>query len=351
MLSLHQKFINSYLQSIQSLKYQLFFPFYNAENTIDRSISSIANQTFHDFECILVNNNSTDKSEKVAKAWQNKDNRFKLLNEARQGVVFASNMAAQHTQGEYIARMDADDEVHHDKLKLQAEFLDKNPDFSAVASQVEYVSHNPETTGGFERYVNWNNSIRTYDELIKSQFIEMPLVNPSCMWRKSASEKYGLYRNGDFPEDYEMWLRWLHLGAKICKLPVPLLKWYDSDNRLTRTHPIYSDKAFYQIKTQYLAKWLKKHNPFYPVVVIWGASKISRRRARLLEEHGIKIAAYIDTKKDRQIDKEIIYYEDVNQVGQYFILTYIKQMDAREQIVGYLSNKGYVEGKDFLLVS
>jgi len=160
-----------------------------------------------------------------------------------------------------------------------------------------------------------------------------------------------LYRSGDFPEDYEMWLRWLNQGAKICKLPIPLLKWYDSDNRLTRTHPIYSDKAFYNIKTEYLAKWLKTHNHFHPNVAIWGASRISRRRARLLEKLGIKISAYIDTKKGRQIDKEIIYYEDIDPPGKYFILTYIKQMDAREQIVEFLNSKGYVEGKDFLLVS
>ncbi len=336
---------------ISQPKISVILPFFNTERTLERAILSIAKQTFRNFECILVNNNSTDDSELIAKHWLKKDERFKLLNEQQQGVVYASNLAAQQSGGKYIARMDADDEAHPEKLKLQADFLDKNPDFSAVASLVEYVSHNPETTGGFERYVDWNNSIRTYDELIKSQFIEMPLVNPTCMWRKAASEKYGLYRSGNFPEDYEMWLRWLNLGAKICKLPIPLLKWYDSDDRLTRTNEIYSDKAFYKIKTKYLAKWLKKHNPFFPEVVVWGASKISRRRARLLEKHKIKITAYIDTKKGRQIDKKIIYYKNIDPPGNYFILTYIKQMDAREQIVEYLGNKGYVEGKDFLLVS
>jgi len=247
--------------------------------------------------------------------------------------------------------MDADDEARPNKLTAQADFLDKNREYSAVATLVEYISHNPEITGGFERYVNWNNSIQTYKELINRQFIEMPLVNPTCMWRKSAADKYGLYRSGDFPEDYEMWLRWLNQGAKICKIPLPLLKWYDSDTRLTRTHPIYSDKAFYNIKTQYLAKWLESHNQFHPYAVVWGASRISRRRARLLEKLGIKISAYIDTKKGRQIDKEIIYYEDVDPPGKYFILTYIKQMDAREQIIDYLSSKGYVEGRNFLLIS
>ena len=332
-------------------KISVILPFYNAESTINRAIQSIAEQSFINFECILINNNSTDASVNIANEWVAKDNRFVLINEEKQGVVFASNKGAQHAQGEYIARMDADDEAYLDKLKLQADFLDQNPDYSAVATLVEYISHNPEITGGFERYVSWNNSIQTYEELINRQFIEMPLVNPTCMWRKSAASKYGLYKNGDFPEDYEMWLRWLNKGAKICKLSQPLLKWYDSDTRLTRTHPIYSDKAFYGIKTKYLAKWIETHNKFHPNVVVWGASRISRRRARLLEKLGIKITAYIDTKKGRQIDKKIIYYENIDASGKYFILTYIKQMDAREQIIDYLSSKGYVEGEDFLLVS
>ena len=332
-------------------KISVILPFFNAEKTLERAIKSISNQTFKDFECILINNNSTDNSLAIAKKWQSKDSRFKIVSEEKQGVVFASNKGADCARGEYIARMDADDEAQTDKIKLQKDFLDENPSYSAVATLVEYISHNPEITGGFERYVSWNNSIRTYEDLINRQFIEMPLVNPTCMWRKSAGEKFGLYKSGDFPEDYEMWLRWLNKGAKICKLPLPLLKWYDSDYRLTRTNKIYRDKAFYQIKTQYLKKWLKSHNCFHPKVVVWGASKISRRRAKLLEKHGVEIIAYIDTKKSRQIDKEIIYYKNIDTPGKYFILTYIKQSNAREEIVEYLSSKGYDEGHNFLLVS
>ncbi len=299
----------------------------------------------------MINNNSIDKSEIIAQNCQRNDSRFRLINESKQGVVFASNKGAQYAKGKYISRMDADDEMHPDKLKLQADFLSKNPEFSAVATMVEYVSHDLKKTKGFQRYVIWNNSIKTYAQLIKSQFIEMPLVNPTCMWRKTAADKFGLYRNGNFPEDYEMWLRWLYRGAKICKLPVPLLKWHDSESRLTRTQPIYSNEAFYKIKTKYLAKWLKKNNPFYPYVVVWGASKTCRRRAILLKTEKVNIKAYIDIKENRQIDKEIIYYKNIEPPGKYFILVYVKLVKARKRIVDFLTKKGYTEGKNFLLIS
>ncbi len=164
-------------------------------------------------------------------------------------------------------------------------------------------------------------------------------------------EEHGAYLEGDFPEDYELWLRWLDRGVKIAKLPEVVLDWHDSPGRLTRTHPIYSDKAFYRIKSTYLARWLERGNAFHPEVWVWGASRISRRRARILEEEGVRIGRYIDTKGSRQLDREVIYYEDLPAAGEAFILTYIRQMDNRDRIRIFLESRGYREGVDYLLVS
>ncbi|MDX2430598.1 MAG: hypothetical protein QNK35_06680, partial [Bacteroides sp.] len=207
------------------------------------------------------------------------------------------------------------------------------------------------TTGGFSRFVDWSNSVISYEEILLRRFIEAPIVNPTAMWRRETMEQFGLYHSGDFPEDYEMWLRWLDQGVKIAKVPVVVLDWHDSTDRLTRTHPIYSDKAFYEIKSVYLAKWLSAHNPFSPGVWIWGASRISRRRARILEQQGVRVDAYIDTKRSRQLEQEVIFYEDLPVAGEGFILTYIRQMDNREKIQTFLEERGYLEGRDYLLVS
>ncbi len=331
-------------------KISVILPFYNAEKTLERAIESIINQDFKNFELILIDNNSADKSRLLAHQWEEIDSRIRMTEESQQGVMYASNKGADLAVGEYISRMDADDWAFPDKLRKQSEFLDGNPEFGAVAGLVEYISHS-ENTEGFSRYVEWSNSVQCYDDIFFRRFIESPIVNPSAMWRKSVGDKFGLYRAGDFPEDYEMWLRWLDEGVKILKLPFPVLKWYDSDTRLTRTQKIYSDAAFYKIKSKYLAKWLVEHNPYHPKVSIWGASRISRRRARLLEEYGIQFQSYIDTKKSRQINSEIIYYENLPPAGEMFILTYIRQMNNRGRIMAFLEGKGYVEGADYLVIS
>ncbi len=307
-------------------------------------------QDTDDLELILINNNSSDLSTDIAKKWVEADKRIRLVNEAKQGVMYASNKGAEIAQGEYVSRMDADDWAYPGKLRKQADFLDKNPEFGAVAGLVEHIPHS-ENTAGFARYVEWSNSVRSYEEIYNRRFIESPIINPSAMWCRVVGEQLGLYRGGDFPEDYEMWLRWLDAGVKIEKLPEILLKWYDSDSRLTRTHQIYSDAAFYSIKSEYLAKWLAENNPFHPKVSIWGASRISRRRARLLEKYGIQFQSYIDTKKSRQLDGKVVYYEDLPSAGGLFVLSYIKQMNNRGKIMAFLEERGYIEGKDYLVVS
>lgn len=331
-------------------KVSVILPFFNAESTLDRAIESVAAQRFRDFECILVNNNSTDRSVEIAASWTEKDKRFHLIHEIRQGVVFASNVGSAMASGKYIARMDADDFSYPQRFEFQADFLDAHPDFGAVAGLVKHIAH-AEKARGFARYVNWVNSVQSYQEIRNKQFVESVIVNPSAMWRKTTAEKHGMYQNGDFPEDYELWLRWLNEGVKIEKLSEIILDWHDSESRVTRTHAIYSDAAFYRIKTKYLAKWLSNNNPFHPRIAVWGASRISRRRARLLDQYGILVDCYIDTKHGRQLDHKLVYYEDIPPPGELFILTYIKQMNARDEIQDFLHRRGYEEGVDYLLVS
>jgi glycosyltransferase involved in cell wall biosynthesis len=325
-------------------------PFYNAEQTLHRAIESIAQQTFVDFECLLINNNSTDGGVRIAQDWAAKDCRFLLLHETEQGVMYASNCGAEKARGEFIARMDADDWAFPNRLELSVNYLDLNAKADAVAGLVEYMPHH-ENTKGFADYVDWSNTIQTYEQIKLKQFVEAPIINPTAMWRKSVGQQFGLYKQGDFPEDYEMWLRWLEAGVEIHKLNYKFLKWFDSDTRLTRTDDIYSDEAFFRIKSEYLYRTLKKQNLFFPYVLIWGASATSRQRLKPLVDLGIVPVAFIDVKRTRQIGSKVIYYEDLPEPGSNFILVYMKPHGIRNQISEFLTGRGYVEGKNYLFVS
>ncbi len=331
-------------------KISIVLPFYNAGETLGRAIASLAHQTLGDFECIMVDNGSMDQGPVIAADWARRDTRFLLVTESRQGVVFASNTGSLMARGRYICRMDADDEAYPDRLLKKYNFLEQNPAYGVVACLVEYVPFR-EGAGGFQRYVDWSNSLQGESDIRNRRFIESPIVNPAALWRKEVADQHGMYRQGDFPEDYELWLRWLHEGVRMVKIPNVLLRWHDSAKRLTRTHPMYRDKAFFMIKSHYLALWLSKHNHFHPRVAVWGASRISRRRARLLEQHGVQVDFYIDIKHGRQLDKKVVYYQDIPPPNEVFVLVYIKQMDARYEIQDFLHDRGFKEGLNYLLVS
>jgi glycosyltransferase involved in cell wall biosynthesis len=328
----------------------IILPFYNADKTLERALISISNQSFKNFECILINNNSTKKSINIASKYCDDDPRFLMVNEEKQGVVHAFNRGLSIAKGNYIARMDADDWSFPDRLMKQFTFLENHKAYGVVAGLAEYIPHKSDT-GGFERYVNWSNNIMDFKDILLKQFIESPIINPTVMWKKEVSDRYGSYENGHFPEDYELWLKWLEKGVKFHKLPDRVLNWYDSESRLTRTDGSYSDEAFFKIKTKYLAIWLKNHNPLHPTVVIWGASKISRNRAKLLGNHGIRINGYIDISKKRQLNKQVIYYKDIASPKDIFILVYLKEETMRTNTRFFLEEKGFHEGKNYLLVS
>lgn len=328
----------------------VILPFHNAEKTLQQAIQSISEQTFADFECMLIDNNSTDGSGEIARTYCQKDKRFQIISESKQGVIHAHNAGLRQAEGQYIARMDADDWMYPDRLEIQVKFLSDHPECDVVAGQATYVPHQPHTEG-FLRYVHWSNSLLSHDDISLNRFVESPVINPTAMWRRKLAEKFGSYHDGPFPEDYELWLRWLSEGVRFHKLSVPVIKWFDSEDRLSRTDQRYSDEAFFSIKTQYLAQWLKIHNPFHPEVVVWGASKISRKRAVMLETSGISIQKYIDISTKRCLDKSVLHYEAIPPPGNIFILVYLKQEVMRANTCAFLHDRGYVHGRDYLLAS
>lgn len=327
----------------------VILPFFNAENTLKAAIESIINQSFEGFELLLVNNNSSDKSEIIAHELALNDSRIQLLNEPRQGVANAMNCGLTNAKGKLLARMDADDVAHPERLDKQKQFLNENPEIDFIGSEVKYVPHN-KNTAGFQRFVDWSNLFHSTIEIELNRFVEIPIVNPSILFRRELFEKYGGCFEGDFPEDYEMQLRYLAAGVKMFKLPEKLLEWHDYSTRLTRTDERYSTKAFFKVKAKYFKSWSEKNNPFHPNIWVWGAGRKTRQRAKLVEIEGLKIDGYIDIVKDKTSQKTMLHFTEVPDPGQLFIVPMVTKPGASKLIKDFLLQANYVEGVDFILM-
>lgn len=322
----------------------VIIPFYNAPR-LKIAIQSIRNQTYQDFELILVNNASDDKSLAVAERFASQDTRVRLITEEKRGVVWAMNKGIEESNGDFIVRMDADDYSFPQRIALQLEAFQKDSTLALVSGLVEYDGE--EKNEGFKLYVDWMNDIINENEIKISQFIEFPIANPSIMIKRSLYSEVGLYEDGDFPEDYEFFLRLQARGVNMRKVTQNVIKWHDSSSRLTRTDPRYSTESFYRIKAKYLANWLEEYNPFYPEIVVWGAGRVSRRRSDYLLEYGIQIVQYIDVKKQ----PGIVHYKEIPVENTCFIVSFVANRGAREEIRTYLLSKNYREGLHFILAS
>ncbi|HKK68253.1 MAG TPA: glycosyltransferase family 2 protein [Bacteroidales bacterium] len=327
----------------------VILPFYNAANSLQQALDSIRKQSFTDFECLMVNNNSCDNSTDIAKNMAETDSRFRLLHENRQGVSYASVHGSSRANGTYIARMDADDIAFPERFQLQLDYLEMHPQVAALGGLVHFGGHHKKAAG-LHRYVNWNNSLITAKDIRLRRFIESPVINPTAMWRRDVEKKAGGYRHGNFPEDYELWLRWIDQGYHIEKVPETILQWNDPPQRLTRTDDRYSSDAFYEVKTRYLTNELQRINPHHPNVYVWGASRLMRRRAEKLLQHGIKIKAWVDISEKRHLETSLIHYSHLPAPDNAFVLVYVPQHNIRQEISTYLKSRGFTEGKNYLLV-
>ena len=327
-------------------KVSVVLPFFNAENTLEAAAKSILHQTFHDFELLLIDNNSTDKSIAFAEKLANSDKRIRVLSEPKQGVAHAMDCGLENAHGKFIARMDADDISYPERLEKQLAFLGENPEIDFVGTKVKYLTHQ-KNTAGFKRFVNWVNSFQTSEEIELLRFTEIPIVNPTIMFRRQLFEKHGGCIAGDFPEDYEMQLRYLDAGVKMAKLPDMLLEWHDYSTRLTRTDERYSSEAFFKTKAAYFRKWSEQNNPFHPKIWIWGAGRKTRQRSKLLEKTGLQIKGRIDIVKSKQ---DALFYKAIPEPGNMFIVSMVTNVGAGAKIREFLNEQNYTEGRDFILM-
>jgi len=114
-------------------------PSYNSEKHIAESIQSIIDQTFTDWEFIIVDGHSKDKTIDIINGFIEKDNRIKLLFDEGEGIGPALNMGCAAARGKYIARMDSDDYSYPERLKVEVDFLSENPDYVLVSSGMDFM--------------------------------------------------------------------------------------------------------------------------------------------------------------------------------------------------------------------
>ena len=195
----------------------VIMPVYNGEKYLREAIDSVLAQTYTNFELLLINDGSTDKSKEIILSYN--DSRIRYIeNEKNLKLIATLNRGIALSQGDLIARMDADDVCMPNRFEEQVSFFNKHDDIDLCGSWAIRIDGDGKTTG----------KIRNIDtpELLKcASYFTCPFVHPSVMIR-SRVLKANCY-NPDFPdvEDTELWHRLALQGCKMANIPHYLLKY------------------------------------------------------------------------------------------------------------------------------
>lgn len=192
---------------------------YNGGDYLSQAIESILQQTWRDFEFIIINDGSTDKTVSILDYYANNDPRIIVISRENRGLVASLNEGLAEAKADLIARMDADDIALQTRLAEQFEFLSINPEFVCVGSDPIIIDEDGDELIHLK--------IPSSDEVIQQQLLagHCPIEHPSVMLRKDVAIKLGGYRKKyETAEDYDLWLRMGEVG-KLANINKPLIKY------------------------------------------------------------------------------------------------------------------------------
>lgn len=221
-------------------KMSIVMPTYNVEKYVGEAIESVLNQSFEDFEYIIVDDGSSDDTISIIRSFE--DKRIKLF-ENKHDFIGTLNMGMRKASGKYIARMDADDLMHCERLKIQHQIMENEPELAVCTSWVKTFGEN---VAGDVIQSNVGILKDPLLRLLRGNF----LFHPSAMIRTSFLHEHFLeYENYQYAEDYKLWIEIAKRGGRFY-IESQLLLYYRIG-----TGQISYQKRKEQVSTSLLIRW------------------------------------------------------------------------------------------------
>ena len=278
----------------------IIIPYKNAMPFFEDCLSSIIDQTYSNFELILVNDNSNDNSEKVAKKYQLTDKRVKSIKSNGNGIIAALISGAKIIKGDYITRMDADDIMKNDKLELMRKKLVLNGIGHVCVGGVEYFSSNKNLESGYIKYSKWLNQLTYSENNFLDIFKECTIPSPCWMMYMKDFKKINQFNDLNYPEDYNFAFKLWENNFKTTAVRKAIHLWRDHPKRTSRVDSTYDHKNFLELKIKYL---INREQKSFERLVVWGAGKKGKLLAKKLIEK--KLEFYWMTENINKINKDI----------------------------------------------
>lgn len=345
-----------------SVRVSVLLPVRNAEPWLAESIDSVLAQSESCLELIAIDDGSSDASAAILDEYARRDRRVRVLStsEGRRGIVEALNLALAAARAPYVARMDADDRMHPQRLAMQVAALDDDPELFGVCCRTRAF---PEAAlrDGMRAYLDWQNGLVASDELARDRFIESPILHPSVTLRSGLlRERLGGWRDAGWPEDWDLFLRAFEDGLRVCRLPEALLEWRLHAAQSTRTDRRYSEAALLAARAHFLARHLRRALGDGRVLWILGAGPVGKSLVKALAGEAIEVAGLVevDPRKIGGVVRDgarrwpVVAHAGLREKQpRPFAISAVAGAAARARVRAELAGWGWSEGADFVVAA
>ena len=205
---------------------------YNRENLLPRSIESILNQTFKDFELIIVDDGSTDKTEPLIRRYMINDSRIKLIQlKENKGVSYARNIGIENARGKYIAITDSDDQSLPNRFEKQVRILKENQTYTALSGHV--LDYNHKLTS--HDFLKWDTYTPVKNSFDLSFLFSNTFSNAAAMIRHDFIKEHNIRYDESYiaAEDYDFWKQIILAGGKLLTVyePFTFIRYHESNSK------------------------------------------------------------------------------------------------------------------------
>jgi len=272
-------------------KVSVIIPAFNAENTIAETLYSLFWQSFKNFEIIVVDDGSSDRTAKIVESLKGCSSILTYLYQKNKGPAAARNKGFSHSQGEYLIWVDADDIWLSQRLEMLVSVLDKNADVDLVTSDA-YLWYPPAEIKG-----TYYSTYPLPKEFSFINLLQRNFVFTSTLMRRSVwSETGGLNESRSIigAEDYEFWLRVLKKNFKLAVLDEPLM--------------------FYRINPKGLsAKELKVNQALLEIFALVRRLNLTAEEEKIVcqRERELKLHLAQSHAKDKNLDQALVYFQQL----------------------------------------
>ncbi len=322
-------------------------PVKNGAAYLRECLDSIIAQTESGWELCIIDDNSSDETWEILYEYQQLDARIKPRKSNGVGIIPALQTGYQSSTGQYITRMDADDQMAPQKLETMGLLLSSKGKGYLALGGVDYFS-DVELGDGYKKYASWLNSLTATGNNWVDIYKECVIPSPCWMLHREDFDKCGGFDSDQYPEDYDLCFRMYADGLTIIPCDQVLHQWRDYPERTSRNYPNYADNRFLDLKLHWFAQ-LELDNPCE--LVIWGAGRKGKLIAKHFVDNNIDIS-WITTnpkKIGHNIYQQILKHPDKVDLDKSNVIVAVSNPSEQEEILALLKALGKNKGKDIFL--